>query len=710
MLRQIFTRSRQSNQLIWNITKRFIESYEKNCERKESFIRTTVIVQEDEKIIELPVIIKKLNDIDVICSDRHERQLSHSVDNFTLVIKNKDISDIDFLSLYKNKKRQIDIETEDGSAILYASDIDSNKNSTKIHDKSHDKYDVVKGFNSIENMIAEEINCHVALRALKKLIQFENNENNKTQYYNYIIDDYTLRAVSSRNSFIKQLIDVIVTSHNCDIIVEALISLARDKISLSKNFIRDQLCDEVSVRATNGQLSLQQLIDVIRIMSLFGNSLCRTSIDSLWMGIKNREHEITAENLISLFKILPLFNESKDIIEVILLRYLTNYWWKFTGTQMANIIISLGNNLIERTNAINSINKWAKTHMISATENDIIKFIYSLTLMNIYDINLEKSLEKFVQTKVYEIINPALISCIMNYCKILHIRNTIILNNCAKYLMKYATQITPRQFATIFIPFGYLNYQIPDSENFWQIFDKIFTVKFSKFSPNNALDILLSCIYLQHYPINLTNKIFTLNFINKIDDEHNPNVNRELKMKLKLFDKAMSIECNEYSGDLFPLNNKIITITMRPKFKRIVKLIHDQLIQIAGGKNKLSNAVILGELSTLDLYVIDAIIHPMPVTSSSIFIINSSPSTPAINKKIIYKTAILIHLPDHYCRNTTVLIGPQVMKLRHLRKLGLRVMTLNYMTLLNLCNDTKQLFNYLSFRYINAEEPIINIK
>ncbi|KAK0085942.1 hypothetical protein PV326_005737 [Microctonus aethiopoides] len=709
MLRQIFTRSRQSNQLIWNITKRFIKSYEKNCEKKESFIRSTVIVQEDEKIIELPVIIKKLNDIDVIQSDGHERKLSYSVDNFTLV-KNKNISDIDFLSLYKNqkenyKKRQTDIETEDVTTILYAFDID------KIHHKSDDKYHIVKGFNPMENIIAEEINCHVALRALKKLIQFENNENNKTQYYNYIIDDYmTLPAASSRNSFIKQLIDVIVTSNNCDIIVEALISSAKDKISFSKNFIRDELCDEVSVRATNGQLSLQQLIDVIRIMSLFGNSLYRASIDSLWMGIKNKEHEITSENLISLFKILPLFNESKDIIEVILLRYLMSYWWKFTGTQMANIIISLGNNLIEKTNAINSINKWANTQMISAPENDIIKFIYSLTLMNIYDIHLEKSLEKFVQTKANEIINPAVISCIMNYCKILHIRNPIIFNNCAKYLMKYAMQITPRQFATIFIPFGYLNYQIPDSENFWKIFDKVFTVKFLQFSPNNTLDILLSCIYLQHYPINLANKIFSLNFINKINNEHNPNFNKELKMKLKLFDKAMSIECKEYIGDLFPLNNKIITITTSPKLKRIVKLIHDQLIHIAGGKNKLSNAVILGELSTLDLYVIDAIIHPMPVTSSSIFIINSSPSTPAINKKIIHKTAILIHLPDHYCRNTTILIGPQIMKLRHLRKLGLRVMTLNYMTLLNLCNDTKQLFNYLSFRYVNAEEPLINIK
>lgn len=58
-------------------------------------------------------------------------------------------------------------------------------------------------------------------------------------------------------------------------------------------------------------------------------------------------------------------------------------------------------------------------------------------------------------------------------------------------------------------------------------------------------------------------------------------------------------------------------------------------------------------------------------------------------------TAILINIPEHYASDGKTLVGPQVMRVRHLKLLGFNVVNLNYETLASLRNLPEALMEYL---------------
>jgi hypothetical protein len=66
--------------------------------------------------------------------------------------------------------------------------------------------------------------------------------------------------------------------------------------------------------------------------------------------------------------------------------------------------------------------------------------------------------------------------------------------------------------------------------------------------------------------------------------------------------------------------------------------------------------------------------------------------------------AVLIHVPEHYCAGGTQLIGPQVMRKRHFRRLGMKVVELQYDWLAKLRVHPRTLEEYLAERLKLAED------
>lgn len=650
---------------------------------KESFIRSTILIQEGQRIDELPLIINKsLNIIDLINENKLTKlyetdDLSKIENSSVVVVKTGDVSLINNRKKHQRRKQKnrIEIETEDGTAVLFGKNNNLSSNN--------------ETFQFVDNIIAQEINGRVALRALNKIINLENNNNQydkKNKRSNYLLDEFLTSDISNRNAILKQLIDMIIASHDSDMILEAMIQLSKDKISPSINDYRDKLCNEAILRTSNNQFSLIQLVDVVRALSLFNEIKYKNYIDDLWMGIKEKETQINTDNLIELFKILSIFDKSREILLIILEKNLLENWWKLSGSQLSEIILSQIN--IKSNTIFEIVIKWMNMQFNSSPENEIIQLIKSLTEAKLYDLDIDKCIEKYLKDNFHENTNYYLISTVMDYCKIIQFKNPVILKICANYLTLNAFKIPESEFTKIFLSLGYLNYQFSNETKFWQIFEEIVARKFTKLHPNDVLDILLSTAYMNNLSKKLSRRIFTLSFIKKIDLTKDPVLLKILKDKIQLIDKIMSIEFDEYMSDYLPdYSDK--TLPMRSKLKRILNLIRPELIKIAGGNEKLSKSVILGQIP-LDFYIIDAVIHSSPVTTP-IFSLNT--------RKKYDKTAVLIHLPENYCRNSSDLVGPQIMRTRHLRKLGFRVMTLNYKQLLKLSCDSKQLLDYLSDQF-----------
>ncbi|XP_076639416.1 uncharacterized protein LOC143351604 isoform X1 [Colletes latitarsis] len=662
--------------------------------------QTSILVQEGPEIQEVPLIVRKMNDLEAICNSKNDRNVpsANSDDKFPdtkknsqPVLHNKSVSNFQTNAVIKNRppNRRIDIETNEGTAVLFCSDFECLKDSD-IEEVLQElqSFNTVDGvYSLLENKIAHEINCRVALEGLKKVIELENNwskqKSNKAQRNRqFEVDTIT------RDIVMKQLIKLIINSQDSEIILQGLIALKKDKVSPLRNVYRDWMCDETLSRVTDGKFTPAQLINVIKILSAYKDFKYRKAIDTLWVGVLLKEQEINSHTLVALFKSLKYFNRSKNMVKIILERKLSDLWLKLSGTQIAEILDCFHDD-VSATKCLISASKWASISLSTSNEKDLINFVRSLNAKDYIDIRIESTLQEYLKSKAPQIEDSNLIATIMNYCKNLQVKNEEILLECGEYFIKHSMNIPIHLLPSILTPFGVLYVQPPNAVKFWETFDEILLVKFHDLKLDDALDILLSCTYLEKYPVKFLDKIFISQLIHKLHLRNHSVFFNRIKNKLKLLDAAMSLECKDYQDLLIKTtySNRIEKpLFLDARIRRTVNMIYQPLASLVGGEHKLSKNVILNRLPVISFYILDILIHPFMV-STPMFDLNG------LKKDI--NTVVLIYLPEYYCRNTRHLIGPQVMRKRHFRKLGFRVMTLDYLVLQDLWNQSDKLSSYL---------------
>ncbi|XP_076387316.1 uncharacterized protein LOC100883245 isoform X1 [Megachile rotundata] len=696
--------------LIFMLKKRWYESNSGEYNRQQILTHTSIFVEEGLVIQEVPLIVRKINNIEAICNDKNQHSTSivktdykfpdAPKKNNQVTIHNKNESKLQSNSKIKNKLlgRRINIETDEGTAILFCSDFNSFKevDIEKALQELQSFNTADNLYSMLENKITQEINCRVALEGLKKIIELENNwakqKSNKMQKHRRMEADTTARDI-----VMKQLIKLIIGSNDTETILQGLIVLKKDKVSPSRNICRDWICDEALSRATDGEFSPAQLINLIKILSCFKDTKYHALIDTLWVGIVLRQDDINAHTLVALFKSLKYFNQSKSMVKLILERKLSTYWLKLTGTQIAEILNCFYDD-ISAMNCLLSASKWAELNMNTSTERDVINFICSLNAKDYIDDKIEYSLQDYLKSKILQIENSKLIATIMNYCKNLQVRNEYIMSECGKYFLKHAMSIPTPLLSSILTPFGFLYIKLPNSIEFWKTFDDVLSVKFRDLKLDDALDILLSCTYLERYPMKFFDKIFISQLFHKFYLKSHTVSFNHIKNKLKLLDATMFLECKDYQTMHFPVGKIEKPLFLDARIRRSINVIYEPLASLIGGDKKLSKNVILNQLPIINFYVLDILIHPH-VVSNSVFHLN-------LEQKKNVNTAVLIYLPEYYCRNTRHVIGPQIMRKRQIKKLGFRVMILDYITLQELWNQSNKLSTYLLECLHSAEDAL----
>ncbi|XP_076387319.1 uncharacterized protein LOC100883245 isoform X3 [Megachile rotundata] len=254
--------------LIFMLKKRWYESNSGEYNRQQILTHTSIFVEEGLVIQEVPLIVRKINNIEAICNDKNQHSTSivktdykfpdAPKKNNQVTIHNKNESKLQSNSKIKNKLlgRRINIETDEGTAILFCSDFNSFKevDIEKALQELQSFNTADNLYSMLENKITQEINCRVALEGLKKIIELENNwakqKSNKMQKHRRMEADTTARDI-----VMKQLIKLIIGSNDTETILQGLIVLKKDKVSPSRNICRDWICDEALSRATDGEFS-----------------------------------------------------------------------------------------------------------------------------------------------------------------------------------------------------------------------------------------------------------------------------------------------------------------------------------------------------------------------------------------------------------------------------------------------------------------------
>lgn len=649
------------------------------CDKRDDLGHTTIIMQDGLDIQELPAIVRKVKDVGLVC-------------------------------LYSSNIADTGGAKDEGNICSHAVNASQENDESSgqvphVHNDA-ETTEIVEGFNRcftakevfllLETIPDDEVNPFVAFYALKKIIELENNH----QYRNALVKSgEDMSENFTRTAVFNQLINTITLGTESHIILDALKVVCREMVGSSSSVYRDKLCDEILIRVTDGKFDVGQVCEIVRVL---GSSMTAENraenADKLWVGLVDKEKEITEKNIMEVFRILPFLTQSRKMVFGLLERRARYVWWRLPGNAIAEILSILFEVKMFSPRMMAILSSWTNTNIHTVSEDDLLEIVRGFYALDYVDPGITKSLERYVKAKSSKIKNAAMLATIMDYCGRFRLRSEPILKGCERYFIEHGQNLSPLLVKAMFAPFGILNFQPSDSVKFWHVLESILDEKFVQFRPDDAIDVMLTCVYLGKFPLNFVQKVFNPYFLDRLHSYRDVNVLRQMRSKLKLFDTAMTLECSQYRGPMLPRDHSAKSLWQDGRIHRMINCISEPLAKIIGGHDRITTSVLLPHLPTSSLYVIDIMLHPSGMGGSTIRF--------SLRREGSIYVAVLIHVPEHYCASSTQLIGPQVMRKRHFRRLGMKVVELQYDRLAKLRVHPKSLEEYLVEKLKSAEDAM----
>ena len=133
------------------------------------------------------------------------------------------------------------------------------------------------------------------------------------------------------------------------------------------------------------------------------------------------------------------------------------------------------------------------------------------------------------------------------------------------------------------------------------------------------------------------------------------------------------------------------------RISRLNRELLNPLGNIIGDVKRIDTNVLLSGMVNHRIYVADLIIY----SSVGASLLRFGTSTFQKNSQV---TVILIHPPNHYVQAENILIGREVMRIRQMKKMGFRVMNVQYTRVNKLLPIPLKLQEYLQDEYKNAQK------
>ncbi|XP_065213300.1 FAST kinase domain-containing protein 3, mitochondrial-like [Planococcus citri] len=603
---------------------------------------------------------------------------NESLGSTTLIMQNG--MDVQELPLVVKK-----ISGNEASVLLFSSGIDndssndcSNTNRNVTNDITDEELqDISRGFKNCSSMNellkllevvpSTYVNSSVAFHILEKMMELDGvSKSFDNHTYDDIADNFTKTAV------FNQLINVIFLNNEPSVLLQCLILMNRNsqfKKNLMPHF--EKLKDQILLLVTGNKYKISEVCTIVNEFQSVGAT---ADIDKMWVGITEEFANIDEKNIVNVYRTLPYFDKSRGVIASTLHRKMTSVWWNIVGTDIAEILAITKETHSSSYKLLQISARWLNTKIHTISEDELLSILKGFHALDFVNSQIITALERYIKIKGMGIVNDTLFGSIMEYCSYFRIRSIPILSKCCDYFIRNGKNLSPSVLRSIIVPFGHLNYSPDRSHEFWKLLEEVLRDKFAQFHAEHVLDVLLSCLYLERFPINFMNDVFNTYFLTNL--QNTCAVWDTAKTKLKLIDQAMTLECTSYPGPLLYKDFKSVLYGIDDRIKFFVKNCKEQLIATAGSEDNLQLFKYVRSTSLVNnVFTIDALI-----TSAANSHPKSDPSKPI---------ALLFHIPEHYILEENLLIGPQVLRRRLLEKLGYKVVDLNYLELVKLRSQPK---------------------
>ncbi|GAB0090064.1 FAST kinase domain-containing protein 3, mitochondrial [Sergentomyia squamirostris] len=608
----------------------------------------TILVQQGASIQELPVIVRKAGHREFVayCSNKVPQEPNAEL----ITASYENIADDNIVELKDTNQR---------SAIDILSSIERCLSTNGV-------------LSLVSSLSGDELTAEICAYALEKLFRTETV--------------FTLRNIEQTRMFERLVSDLLEMGDTTLII--SVMSKMTNLLDLTHT-IRS-FSNELLMRNSDNHLSVDEICDAIEVCVNCGQ---RESGEKFWTGLAEKSQEITEANLVKVYKVAGMLKVTRRMVISMLDRRICECWTGLQAPAVVSILASLEKCQSPPFRTMQILSRWLSTNIHCIDESHLEAVVASMIKLQHTDGQLERSLERYVKARGVKIQRQTLIVALLNYCTTFRVRNFHILNGCSEYFIINSQTLEPKHLKSIIAPFGLLNYQPTNGMRFWQTLEASVDRNFGRIAPGDIISIALSCVYLEMFPLNFVKRIFNPYFLDVMHQSSRPEIVGRNRMSLKLFDTAMALECAEYDGPWLPRDHAARAIWHDGRIKRILNQINQNLESVAGGMDCFSTCVCLAQLPMTELHIIDILLHPAGLGGTWKL-------RPRTERNI--HTAVLIHLPEHFNSTGEYLNGAQSMRIRHFRKMGLKVVTLNYETLTKIKIHPKELNEYLVGRMKNA--------
>jgi len=635
---------------------------------------TSVFVQNGKKISELPMVVKKVKDVFEIY-----RRMGIS-------------------------PTKVEPKEQTATAV--------------IGQMSEEEREIIDGFNRcfnsssifrlLETIPTLEVTPPVAAHALRKIMELEGCNFSPV---NEGVRD-TIRGVNRkpdtflRIAFVSTLVDIICNSKNPVVILDGLNSVSQDVCPGDRLSYKQRLFEELLVCVTEGLFSLKQICQAINILAMFHENKKHSldAADKLWFGIMDKgDQMIKGEDIVAVFSTLPNLSKSRHIVLKLLEERAMEHWQQLRTCDVIEIFRVLTELKYERVSSVflRMLSSWVSLHIHTLSEQEMLAVVWGFLHLDYTDTAIIASIEKMIKIKGLQITEVDLISTICSYCSHFRIRSPTILEGVGQYFIDNHTILEPVQVCAISQIFGNLDFQPSNGFKFWELMENYLEHNFIKFAPIDMINMLVSFIYIEKHPLNFTNKLFNPFFLDRLHSQPEEFVNQS-RRELKLFDAAMNLSSKGYEGPFLPKDKNYKPVHHDMRVSRLSSKLLDPLADVLGGDlTRLRTKVVLSSLPLHPLFIVDLMIYPSHAASLLGFGFRTN------NKNNV---AVLILAPEHYDRSGKFMMGAQVLRIRHLKLMGFKVMLVNMNKTNQLMMHPGKLREYLQEQYRTALETKLSTK
>ncbi|XP_043432916.1 FAST kinase domain-containing protein 1, mitochondrial isoform X3 [Prionailurus viverrinus] len=317
----------------------------------------------------------------------------------------------------------------------------------------------------------------------------------------------------------------------------------------------------------------------------------------------------------------------------------------------------------------------------------------------------ESLLEETVATlhRLMDEINYKNVAEIASFLSRTNYLSTLLLDRIASVVLQQTEKIHPFAILPIILPFSILNYDPPQSDEFFGICVQHLNSYLSVLDPLMLVFLGFSLATLEYFPEDLLQAIFNIKFLAKMDSQLEllcSSLSMRVQLRLMELNRAVCLECPEYQIPWFhdrfcqQQYNKD-TGSMNGAQQQIYKM----LAEVLGGTNYVKASVLTPYYHKIDFEcILDKRKKPLPYGSNNITLGKLPEMHWESNTQITGSTLppgaerIALEFLDSraFCRNIPHLKGKSAMKKRHLEILGYRVIQIPHFEWNSMALSTKE--------------------